>query len=169
MVTAVAVAEGNALAVGLGEIKISRDPQTVLVAYGLGSCVAVAMYDPLNHVAGLLHAVLPERAKDADPHSAKYADSGIQSLLGDLERQGALRSRLVVRMVGGANMLALKDAKQALNIGERNVVSARATLAGLRLRIAAEDVGGNKGRTVRLSVSDGRMTVRVLGSETRDL
>lgn len=164
-----AVAEGNALAVGLGEIKISRDPQTTLVAYGLGSCVAVAMYDPFLHLAGLLHAVLPERVNAADQHAAKYADSGIQSLLADLERQGALRSRLLIRMAGGANMLALKDAKNALNIGERNVIAARGTLAGLRLRVAGEDVGGNKGRTVRLLVNDGRMTVRVLGSETREL
>lgn len=164
-----AVAEGNALAVGLGEIKISRNPQDTLVAYGLGSCVAVAVYDPVVRLAGLLHAVLPERTKDADVLSAKYADSGIQNLLGEVERQGALRSRLLVRMVGGANMLSLKDVKQALNIGERNVASARATLASLRLRIQAEDVGGTRGRTVRLFVVDGRLTVRVLGSETRDL
>jgi chemotaxis protein CheD len=164
-----AVAEGNALAVGLGEIKISRDPQDLLVAYGLGSCVAVAMYDPQTRVGGLLHAVLPERTKDAEPTCPKYVDSGVPRLLVELERLGALRSRLMVRMVGGANMLALKDARQALNIGERNIAAARAALAALRLRLVGEDVGGTKGRTVRLFVADGRLTVRVLGSETRDL
>jgi chemotaxis protein CheD len=66
-------------------------------------------------------------------------------------------------------MLALKDARQALNIGERNIAAARAALAALRLRLVGEDVGGTKGRTVRLFVADGRLTVRVLGSETRDL
>ncbi|MBL8058301.1 MAG: chemotaxis protein CheD [Anaerolineales bacterium] len=164
-----AVAEGNTHAVGLGEIKLSRDPQDMLVAYGLGSCVAVAMYDPFTRAAGLLHAVLPERIKDAEVTSAKYVDSGVAQLLAELERLGANRGRLVVRMVGGANMLSLKDAKQALNIGERNVAAARVALTSLRLRINGEDVGGTKGRTVRLFVADGRMTVRVLGSETRDL
>ena len=164
-----AVAEGNALAVGLGEIKFSRDAQDLLVAYGLGSCVAIALYDPQVRVAGLLHAVLPERTKDAEPTSAKYVDSGTVRLLTELERLGAQRNRLVVRMVGGANMLSLKDARQAFNIGERNVAAARAALAHLGLRLSGEDVGGTKGRTVRLYVADGRMTVRVLGSETRDL
>lgn len=164
-----AVIEGNSLAVGLGEIKVSREPGDVLVAYGLGSCVAVGVYDPLSRVTGLLHAVLPERTNGADPQCPKYVDSGIAALLQRVEQVGALRSRLVVRVVGGANMLALSTFKQALNIGERNIAAARATLSSLRLRVAAEEVGGNKGRTVRLYVADGRMNVRVLGSETRDL
>lgn len=163
------LAEGNALAVGLGEIQVSRDPQDQLVAYGLGSCVAVAVHDPVARVAGLLHAVLPERPREGAPLCSKYVDTGIQALLERVEAMGALRSRLRVCMVGGANMLTLANAGLALNIGERNIAMARSTLAGLRLRVAAEDVGGNKGRTVRLSVADGRMTVRVLGSQTREL
>lgn len=163
------LAEGHALAVGLGEIQVSRDPQDQLVAYGLGSCVAVAMHDPAARIAGLLHAVLPERPQEAAPLCPKYVDAGIQALLEQVEALGAVRFRLHVRLVGGANMLALANAGLALNIGERNIAIARSTLAGLRLRVAAEDVGGNKGRTVRLSVADGRMTVRVLGSQTREL
>ncbi len=163
------IAESNALAVGLGELQVSRDPQDQLVAYGLGSCVAVAMHDPVARVAGLLHAVLPERPREAAPLCPKYVDTGIPALLARLEELGAVRSRLRVRMVGGANMLASANAGLALNIGERNIAMARSTLAGLRLRLAAEDVGGNKGRTVRLYVADGRMTVRVLGSQTREL
>ena len=51
----------NSLSVGLGELVISSDPEDVLVAYGLGSCVGIAMYNPVTKTGGLLHAVLPER------------------------------------------------------------------------------------------------------------
>jgi len=162
------VVESSSLAVGLGEIKISRQPTDILVAYGLGSCVGVSVYDPFAHVAGLLHAVLPEHLNNAE-NTAKYVDTGITELLASVERAGALRLRLTVRLAGGAHMLNAPGFKQALNIGERNVAAALATLAALNLKVAAQDVGGNLGRTVRLYVGTGRLTVRAMGSPERDL
>jgi chemotaxis protein CheD len=86
-----------------------------------------------------------------------------------LIKAGAEHKRLHVRMVGGANMLLAPGFKQLLNIGERNVTIAQATLNRLNLRIAAQEVGGHTGRTVRLYVLDGRMTVRAIGSRERDI
>jgi chemotaxis protein CheD len=160
--------ENNSLAVGLGEIKISRLPTDILVAYGLGSCVGVGMYDPITRVAGLLHAVLPEHINHGE-NSAKYVDTGISDLVAGMEKNGAVRSRLTVRIAGGAHMLNAPGFKQALNIGERNTAAALATLAALNLRVAAQDCGGNLGRTVRLYVATGRMTVRAMGNPERDL
>ena len=159
----------NSLAVGLGEIKVSDSPLDVLVAYGLGSCVGVGFYDPVKRVAGLLHAVLPERVNGSDPVLAKYVDTGIQKLVAEVEALGALRSRLVVRMAGGATMLLSPGVNMSFNIGERNVAKAQATLKALSFRITAQEVGGNSGRTVRLYVADGRMTVRVLGNQEREI
>jgi chemotaxis protein CheD len=161
-------AESSSLAVGLGEIKISRQPTDILVAYGLGSCVGVSVYDPISHVAGLLHAVLPEHLNHTE-NSPKYVDTGIAELVAGVEKAGALRSRLTVRLAGGAHMLNAPGFKQALNIGERNVAAALATLAAYNFRITAQDVGGNLGRTVRLYVATGRLTVRAMGSPERDL
>ncbi len=163
------VADATALAVGLGEIKVSRSPVEMLVAYGLGSCVGVGMYDPAACVAGLLHAVLPERFNGAEPTSAKYVDSGLRGLLALLIESGAQQRRLVVRLAGGADMLVAPGFTQALKIGERNVAAARAGLAKLGLQISGEEVGGHSGRTVRLYVADGRMTVRVMGNQEREI
>ena len=157
------------LAVGLGEAKVSRDPQEVLVAFGLGSCVGIGMYDPQAGVAGLLHAVLPQRLNDQDANSPKYVDSGVAHLLTLLERAGAKRESLLVRMAGGANMLTAPGFKQVFNIGDRNVAAAHTTLAANALRLRSEDVGGNTGRTVRLYPGNGRMTIRVLGNQERDI
>ncbi|HRE25251.1 MAG TPA: chemotaxis protein CheD [Anaerolineales bacterium] len=159
----------QALPVGLGEIKISNSPGDVLVAYGLGSCVGVGMYDPVAKVAGMLHAVLPQSLNGTEQVPGKFVTTGVPKLIEEMEKAGALRSRLQVRMAGGANMLTAPGAKQAFNIGERNVLQAHTTLDTLRMRLQAEDVGGTVGRTVRLFVNDGRMTVKALGSQEKAL
>ncbi len=158
----------RSIAVGLGELRLSGDPQDVLVAYGLGSCIAVGMSDPVARLGGLLHALLPERNGSGDPTPAKYVDSGIAQLLAELAWAGAERTRLIVRLAGGANMLQVAPSlAQAFTIGDRNVVEAQATLASLHFKIRAQEVGGTIGRTVRLYVADGRMTVRVMGQQER--
>ncbi len=161
--------ENNSLAVGLGEIKVSRNSTDVLVAYGLGSCVGVAVFDPQTKVSGLLHAVLPERLNGGEPASPKYVDSGLAALMASVEKEGAERRRLTVWLTGGANMLTAPGFKQTLNIGERNVAAALAGLAALNLKIRAQEVGGHVGRTVRLYVANGRFTVRALGSQEKEL
>ncbi len=162
------ISEYLPVAVGLGEFVISRNPQAVLVAYGLGSCVGVDIYDPKTRIGGLLHAMLPQRNGSGD-YAGKYVDSGIAQMVAELEEAGAGRGRLIVRIAGGANVLAVPDLKRAFNIGDRNIAAAQSTLAALRLRIQSEDVGGAAGRTVRLYMNEGRMTVRVMGGLERQL
>lgn len=159
----------NTIGIGLGEKAISQNPEDVLVAYGLGSCVGVGIYDPRSKLCGLLHAVLPERMNGSDPGSAKFVDSGIPALVDEMVRAGAIRSSMIIRIAGGANMLVTASLSKTFDIGTRNVASARLTLERLSFRLAAEDVGGNIGRTVRLYIKEGRMTVRVIGGQERDL
>jgi chemotaxis protein CheD len=151
--------------VSLGQIVVSRDPQDILVAYGLGSCVAIGCWDPKQGIGGMLHAVLPERTNGADPLSGKFVDSGIEGLLYQLERCGADRRRLVTWMAGGANMLVNAALGQSFEIGIRNVNAAQQTLQRLNLPLKAKQVGGNSGRTVRLYISDGHATIRTVGGK----
>lgn len=155
--------------VGLGELVVSQNPAEVLVAYGLGSCLGISMYDPHRRIAGLLHAVLPERLNGGDTLQSKYVNSGLQRLLEQMTAAGAHPQSLVLRMAGGANMLASPSLSQTFDIGTRNIKSARQTAEMLGLQFAAQEVGGNMGRTVRLYVSTGRMTVRTIGGQERDL
>jgi chemotaxis protein CheD len=159
----------NNLAVGLGEIKVSRDSQDILVAYGLGSCVGIGMHDPIVKVSGLLHAVLPTNPNGSYDCSAKYVDTGVQALLEQLTRAGANTKRLIVRMAGGANMLVAPGFSQVLNIGGRNVEATTNLLSRLGLKIVSQEVGGNIGRTVRFYVLDGRMTIRTMGNQEREI
>jgi chemotaxis protein CheD len=155
--------------VGLGEQSISQDENDILVAYGLGSCVAVSMVDTQRKVSGLIHCVLPERQKDSDPYSSKYVDSGLVGMLEAMIRHGANPGRLLVKIAGGANMLTPFAVGRTFDIGTRNVQAARQVLERLHLKINGENVGGHTGRTVRLYVSTGRMTVRMVGGTELEL
>jgi chemotaxis protein CheD len=158
--------------VGLAECVISRNPDDVLVAYGLGSCIGVVMIDPASRFCGLLHAVLP-RAGDGMDHAElnphKYVENGIESLIASLKREGVNPSRLAVRITGGANMLMSSSLTQAFDIGTRNIEAARTTLSRLNLPLTAAEVGGHTGRTVRVYVADHRVTVRVIGQKEREI
>ena len=158
--------------VGLGEQAISRDPEDVLVAYGLGSCVGVVMIDLVSKFSGLLHAVLP-RAADGmaggEVNASKYVESGIEHLVATLVRAGASQSRLTVRMIGGANMLVASGLTRAFDIGTRNIEAARSTLVRLKMPVTAAEVGGHAGRTVRVYVAESRVTVRVIGEKEHEI
>ena len=158
--------------VGLGEQAISRSPDDILVAYGLGSCVGVVMIDPLSRVSGLLHAVLPrltDGMERADTNPSKYVEGGIENLIAAMVQQGANKNRLIVRLIGGANMLISSGLIRSFDIGTRNIEVARTTLNRLKMPIAVEEVGGHTGRTVRVYVADSRVTVRVIGQIEREI
>jgi chemotaxis protein CheD len=161
----------NNIVVGLGEIKLSNSATDVLVAYGLGSCLGISMYDPVAHIAGMVHAVLPSCDTEGEKTEAcaKYVCCGIDVLLQKMTQAGAARNRLVVRMAGGANMLSTTNFSDVMNIGQRNIESARRKLSELKFSVAGEEVGGNTGRTVRFYVADGRMAIRMMGGKERDV
>lgn len=171
-------------AVNLGEVKFGREDD-VLVCFGLGSCVGVVMYDPDIGLAGMAHVVLPKNNRKQSAivsesvigsHSpaeveapAKYADTGIAFLLESLLNMGAKKTRLRVKLAGGASVLAVPIFNNAggLEIGQRNVIAIEEILDDLKIPIIAKDVGGNKGRTMRFYTEDGRVEVSTFGSDKK--
>ncbi|HUA87686.1 MAG TPA: chemotaxis protein CheD [Bryobacteraceae bacterium] len=155
----------NHLTVGISDCKVSSDPDSVLVTYALGSCIAVAVHDPVTLVAGLLHYLLPEASLDREKAAQNpymFADTGISRLLKDVCQRGAQRSRLVVRIAGGARMM---NSDQLFQIGKRNHLAARKLLWKAGLLVKSEAVGGEVSRTVRLETATGRVLVRESGLE----
>jgi chemotaxis protein CheD len=153
--------------VAIAEMVISDDPLDVLVAYGLGSCVAVCLYDPVKHVAGMVHSLLPAAPNGNGSTStpAKFVTDGVPLMLDELLKRGAVRARLVAHLCGGAQMLTAPGFSNKINIGDRNESAAEAALAAARIRIRARATGGSSGRTVKLFVEDGQITVRTVGDK----
>jgi chemotaxis protein CheD len=158
------------IVVGIADCQITRDPRGVLITYALGSCIGVSIYDPLAHVGGLLHFMLPEAPCDANQAARNpwmFADSGIPKLFRDARQQGADPRRLLVRVAGGANVA---DEKGVFNIGKRNCLAVRRILWKAGVLIAAEETGGSTARTMRLEMSSGRVFLRAAdGSPEREL
>jgi chemotaxis protein CheD len=150
----------NFLVVGISDCKISNDPEGVLMTYALGSCIGIAVHDPVARISGLLHFMLPEASMDsakAQQNPFMFADSGIEKMLEEVTQRGASRRRLVVRIAGGAQILVGHDLFQ---IGRRNYAAARKLLWKAGLLVTAEAVGGEVSRTVRMEVPTGKTWIR---------
>lgn len=155
--------------VGVADCQISKSRDQVLVTYALGSCIAVAIHDPVAGVGGLLHYMLPESAispAKAGENPYMFADTGIPLLFRRAYEYGAEKRRLVVRVAGGAQVM---DSEGIFNIGKRNYLALRKVLWKAGVLVQAEDVGGNVPRTVRLEVGSGRFWLRGAGSAEWEL
>jgi chemotaxis protein CheD len=144
---------------------ISDASEDVLIAYGLGSCVAVCLYDPLTRVGGMLHALLPTAPNEnsANDKRTKFVDQGVPLLIKALTQSGARRTHLIAQLCGGAQVLSAPGLNSMLDIGERNVHAAETALQAAGLRIRGQATGGSIGRTVKFYIANGRVTTRSLG------
>lgn len=157
--------------VGIGLLTVSAEPSEVLVAYGLGSCIGVAAFDPEAKVGGLAHVLLPQSSGRTPPtrdEPARFADAGVDLLLQEMEAQRAKRARIEVKLAGGAAVLGRENA-QRFKIGERNAEAVREKLHEHGLRPTGEEIGGNKGRTLELHILSGKTIVRTAASAGREL
>lgn len=137
---------------------------------GLGSCVAIVLYDATAHVGGLAHVLLPSEAMSRDrSNPAKFPGTAVPLLLQHMERLGAARERVRAKIVGGASMFGNIMPPGGINIGERNITAVREVLAETKIPLVAEDTGSDYGRSVYLHVCDGRVEVRSLRKGSRVL
>ncbi|HLO02949.1 MAG TPA: chemotaxis protein CheD [Symbiobacteriaceae bacterium] len=159
------------MAVGLGELKGSRDPEAQLVCYGLGSCIGLALWDLRSRVGAMAHIVLPDSALSRGPvvQPAKWADTALPAALELMAGMGASRTTTVARIAGGARMLNVVGAGSRLDIGARNIEAVREVLRRHDMRLTAEDVAGTWGRTLTLHVGTGRLVVSTAGRGEQEL
>jgi len=95
--------------------------------------------------------MLPDSQGRTD-RPAKYADTAIGLLVGEIGRQGSKPGSLVAKIVGGASMF--QSFSGNLDIGDRNIEAVRLHLKRSNIRIAAEETGGVQGRTIVYYPSD---------------
>ena len=153
------------ITVDISDLRVSANPDDLIVTYALGSCIAVIVHDPKRKVGGMIHYMLP--LSEIAPEKAKgkpamFADTGIPELFRTMYGMGCDKKDLVVKVAGGG---ALYDDKGLFSIGKRNYTVLRKMFWKAGVMIAAEDVGGAKSRTARLWVGDGRCTIASQGEE----
>jgi chemotaxis protein CheD len=151
--------------VGIAEYEVTTDG-AVLTTSGLGSCIGVALYDRESGAAGLVHVMLP-RYDDGEGARAKFADSGVEILLEEMERVGASREAIEAKIAGGSDMLDFSE--NGSSIGSRNADTVRETLSEYDIPIVNEDLGGDHGRSLRLESTSGDLVVKSANQDAATL
>jgi len=149
--------------VGIADLRVSSHPDDVMVTYALGSCVAVAVYDPVARVAGLLHFMLPSSSLNvskAEENPSMFADTGIPFLFKSCYELGADKRRMVVKIAGGANIIGEAS---FFRIGQKNLTVLRKILWRNGILVSGQDTGGTMNSTLRFHSQDGRVLVRRSG------
>jgi chemotaxis protein CheD len=100
-----------------------------------------------------------------------FADRAAAAMVEELRRLGARQTRLVAKIVGGANIFVGPEGVHSplFDIGRRNIEALRSALQRLNLPVVAQDVGGTCGRSLEFSVHDGSLYVRTLNGTVKTL
>lgn len=160
---------GQMIRVGMADLNVCLPPDAI-TTLGLGSCVGIVLYDPLTKVSGLAHIMLPDSTKVRNNSNlAKFADTGIDVLIQQMVLKGALKARLVAKIAGGAQMFAFGAQSDMLRVGDRNVEAVKKKLAGLGIRIIAEDTGNSYGRTIEFYPENGGLLIKAVGKPQKTI
>ncbi len=159
----------STIVIGIGDCRLSNNPEDVLVTYALGSCIAVIIHDPTLGIGGLLHFQLPESSLDAakaERNPYMFADTGVPLLFRSAYQLGSDKKGLHVTIAGGAQMV---DSQGTFNIGKRNCLALRKIFWKAGVLVHAEHVGGTVSRTVRLEIKSGKVMLREAGQPEEEL
>jgi chemotaxis protein CheD len=147
-------------------MKLARVPGEIIVTHALGSCIGITVHDPVVKVGGMLHYMLPDASVSPDKAAKNpwmFASTGIPLFFEKLFQLGAVKSRLVVKVAGGSQLL---DEKGVFAIGKRNHTAMRKLLWQQGILVKAEHVGGTISRTLYLEIGRGRVWLTTSGKET---
>lgn len=157
--------------VGIGDLTVNRAP-FVLETRGLGSCVGVTLYDKEKKIGALAHIMLPSISSLAQENISenmkfRYAEYALPYMLNKMFFMGSERKNIVAKIIGGASMFRRKSS--TLNIGEKNVEAVRTFLKNNFIKVQAEEVGGDMGRTIFFDLNNGVVIMRIYGKVKREV
>jgi chemotaxis protein CheD len=136
-----------------GDYYVTGNPGEMIVTI-LGSCVAACLHDPVAKVGGMNHFLLPDSGESnlaAPTESARYGVFAMEQLINGMLKLGALKSRIEVKVFGGANVI-----NNSSMIGSKNVAFVRQFLKKEGLNITSSDLGHDYPRRVRFYPDTGK-------------
>jgi len=152
------------IVVPVGEYAVSAAPN-ILTTSGLGSCVGVAIYEARLQAGGLAHIASPDKG-GLGMQPTGHADIAVPAMVADLEAMGGVRTFMVAKLAGGGEMFGF-EVTDMMDIGKRNLYAVRDVLAGEMVRIVAEDVRGNRPRSMVFDLASGEIVLESLGETYR--
>jgi chemotaxis protein CheD len=149
-----------------GELRVAEAPGR-LVIHGLGSCVAVFVYDPQKQVGGLAHILLPAPPDGRVDQAGRYATTAVATMVEESIRLGARRAALLAKVTGGSRMFSFESGSNRPTVGDKNVEAALGALQEQGVTVVGTDVGGDRGRTVVADLADGSLTIKTIRGSPR--
>jgi chemotaxis protein CheD len=155
------------ITIGISEMSLGKDT-TLLITIGLGSCIGIALWDPITNIGGLSHIMLPDsdairNHKKFNP--GKFANTAIPLLVDYMVKAGAVKRRIVAKIAGGAQMFKFSR----FNVGKRNYDAVKIELQNLKINLKAEDCLGDKGRTILFNCQNGVLIVKKIEQDMKKL
>lgn len=157
---------GTVIRIAMGEGRVAQSPD-IMISEGLGSCVAVVLYDASRRTGGMAHVMLPSSAPSA-LHPFWSADRAVRALMREMRRRGSLGADVGAKIAGGARLFPAYSGF-SVGIGAENVKSVRESLDRAGIRLIGSDVGGTHGRSVVVHLDTGRVVVKAFGMEDREI
>jgi chemotaxis protein CheD len=156
------------ITVGMGEIKVTGSP-SLLRAVGLGSCIAVALYDEETGIGGLAHIMLPHLQKAyGDSLPTRFADVAVGKMIDEMKKQGSRIQGIKAKIFGGANMFPeIIVSNSPMDVGYKNIQAVRDALKRNDIEILVSAVGHHIGRTVIFDTRNGSVVVKAAGLDER--
>lgn len=149
--------------VGIADLNIVLDPGSIMTI-GLGSCIGIALYDKSKRLAGLAHIMLPDSTQfKSSSNPMKFADLAVPMLIEKMEKHGANKRNFIAKIAGGASMFNFTDKSIISDIGKRNSEAVKKALKNEQIPIVAEEIGGDKGRTMIVEAATGKVILKVVG------
>lgn len=150
--------------VAVGDMKTGRSSD-IIVTHALGSCLGLVVYDPVQKIGGLLHAMLPlskiNPAKaEANPYM--FVDTGVPALFKALYEIGGQKSRMIIKAAGCGNPMGKNE---MFKIGERNYTVLKKLLWKNNILLNTEDVGGTASRTIHFEIDTGQAVISSNGQK----
>jgi len=170
-----------------GDYYASREQEVLSTI--LGSCIAVILHDPLIHISGMNHFMLPslrDTTRFFEEESGRYGSYAMDLLINSMMKKGANRERLTAKVFGGGHVLSKATGKTSAQftkkgigtpgfsfaessetVPESNIQFALEYLKTEGIPIHGHDVGGYHGRKIYLFAQTGKVLLaRLTGSST---
>jgi chemotaxis protein CheD len=145
-----------------GEYLVTDDD--IIISTVLGSCVAVALYDPTRHQGGLNHFMLPGEIHGQNvfnDDSGRYGLFAMELLINDMLKRNSHKRNLVAKVFGGGHVLNTAAGK----IPESNIAFALEFLETENIPIASSDVGGTDARKIFFFARTSRVLLKRFGGQ----
>ena len=143
--------------------KITGSKYPKFIIYGLGSCVALILFDKKAKVHAMSHILLPSfnNVNEKTPlrYPQKYADHAVKDLVRLITRKGASKANLKAVIIGGAKIFK----NHYNNIGEENVKMVKQELEKHGIKIVKQVIGGTSGRNIKFDTKDDSIFVKSTG------